>query len=982
MSTLYQRYKNGTFRKKDNSRTPALKQCPQVRGTVMRARIVTPRKPNSAKRPVGKVILVNKKRVTAHIPGIGHNIRRYSKVLVRGGGSRDLPGVRYSLIRGVMDFMGLLNKKRRRSIYGAPKKDRISKRRYERVPLHEFLKNNLDNFKKNKNDYNDFKRELINLKILKRNKNLEDQNLELSKIIIKNNDILLNSNLNSSDEYAEYNKFYERINYNVGGDSDVDKRRSIRMEWRRLDLKDSINNYFNLNFFFINNKKINDNFLTFYFFFKNSLINYFFDLKFVYQLTNFNSNTNISVFVIEDYFKKLKYYLLGKDDLLAIFNQNIYYNNIFNDLYDYNFDIIYNKFFNFVKNSTKSKINRNILKESTYTMYLNSSYTELVKYLDLYLHGFSSNKNLKTVTLKNQIPNLRLFNYRLKKNVFVYKFNIIKTNTKYRFNMNIRCSINLFKFSITNLNILNINNLKNKYFFSFSNIFNNTNKIPLRFQKNFINNNDFLNIFLKKNDNFSNHLKKLQNLEEKNILYLRKRLLNILNCSSFFYSYLKTADFINRCKRVRKFRNKYKDKSFKNFNLENFQYNNEKSSLKSLYYLKKVFFKKSIYLLNFINNYFSKNFSNILYNILTNFENFNKLLYNSTLLLNINKIKSRNENFNYFKKNKNIDDNLNFQNFDLIGGKHSSDNNFYVEDEFDISGDDVNVDNIIPADLKESEFSLEQKIIIKKKEFFSKYNGSYSTIDALGSNYKNWNYFNKDNKNDENNNIFIDNFSISTLNNKGNFNMFNHNYNNILPYTENFFLYYNNLLPFYDELQNIYSLLDFIKINNFNFNNLDKFANFMNNYNLLTLKESNDNNLKKTNNIYELEKKIKNKNILFYKPIFFKFNLIDTYSCINNNLLSGKLNISKYLTYSIHKNNFNKFYHNTHKFVINKKYFINCSVKKKFKKKMSKKYNYIFFKLLLNNNFLNLSNNNCYTKINNKYYDKKIISNFSWLHFI
>jgi hypothetical protein len=89
--------------------------------------------------------------------------------LVRGGGSRDLPGVRYSLIRGVMDFMGLLNKKRRRSIYGAPKKDRISKRRYERVPLHEFLKNNLDNFNKTKNDYADFKRELINLKILKRN---------------------------------------------------------------------------------------------------------------------------------------------------------------------------------------------------------------------------------------------------------------------------------------------------------------------------------------------------------------------------------------------------------------------------------------------------------------------------------------------------------------------------------------------------------------------------------------------------------------------------------------------------------------------------------------------------------------------------------------------------------------------------------------------------------------------------------------------
>lgn len=97
-----------------------MKQCPHVRGTVMRARIVTPRKPNSAKRPVGKVKLCNKTRVTAHIPGIGHNIRRYSKVFVRGGGSRDLPGVRYTLVRGVLDFAGIPNKRKRRSIYGTP----------------------------------------------------------------------------------------------------------------------------------------------------------------------------------------------------------------------------------------------------------------------------------------------------------------------------------------------------------------------------------------------------------------------------------------------------------------------------------------------------------------------------------------------------------------------------------------------------------------------------------------------------------------------------------------------------------------------------------------------------------------------------------------------------------------------------------------------------------------------------------------------
>jgi len=118
LSTIYQLIRKLQLKKKNHSRTPALKKCPQAKGAVKKARIVTPRKPNSARRPVAKVILNNKKRVTAHIPGIGHNIRSHSSVLVRGGGSRDLPGVRYSCIRGVYDFAGLFNKKRRRSIYG------------------------------------------------------------------------------------------------------------------------------------------------------------------------------------------------------------------------------------------------------------------------------------------------------------------------------------------------------------------------------------------------------------------------------------------------------------------------------------------------------------------------------------------------------------------------------------------------------------------------------------------------------------------------------------------------------------------------------------------------------------------------------------------------------------------------------------------------------------------------------------------------
>lgn len=118
LSTMYQLYFRKHFKKKPHKRTPALNNCPQVKGTVRRARIVTPRKPNSARRPVAKVLLVNSKRVTSHIPGIGHNLRPHSQILVRGGGSRDLPGVRYTCVRGVLDLNGVSLKTRRRSIYG------------------------------------------------------------------------------------------------------------------------------------------------------------------------------------------------------------------------------------------------------------------------------------------------------------------------------------------------------------------------------------------------------------------------------------------------------------------------------------------------------------------------------------------------------------------------------------------------------------------------------------------------------------------------------------------------------------------------------------------------------------------------------------------------------------------------------------------------------------------------------------------------
>lgn len=123
MSTAHQRLYVGSQKKKDNKRTQYLRQCPQARGWVNRTTIVTPRKPNSAKRPVVKVFIRKGGRLTAYIPGIGHTLKKFSKILVRGRGPRDLPAVRYSCVRGVQDFIGLEKKKRRRSIYGAPQND-------------------------------------------------------------------------------------------------------------------------------------------------------------------------------------------------------------------------------------------------------------------------------------------------------------------------------------------------------------------------------------------------------------------------------------------------------------------------------------------------------------------------------------------------------------------------------------------------------------------------------------------------------------------------------------------------------------------------------------------------------------------------------------------------------------------------------------------------------------------------------------------
>lgn len=110
-------------RKKTNkvTKSPALKGCPQRRGVCTRVYTVTPKKPNSALRKVARVRLTSGFEVTAYIPGIGHNIQEHSVVLIRGGRVKDLPGVRYHIIRGTLDTSGVKDRKQSRSKYGTKK---------------------------------------------------------------------------------------------------------------------------------------------------------------------------------------------------------------------------------------------------------------------------------------------------------------------------------------------------------------------------------------------------------------------------------------------------------------------------------------------------------------------------------------------------------------------------------------------------------------------------------------------------------------------------------------------------------------------------------------------------------------------------------------------------------------------------------------------------------------------------------------------
>ncbi|HRZ87493.1 MAG TPA: 30S ribosomal protein S12 [bacterium] len=102
-----------------DTKSPALKKCPQKRGVCLIVKTMTPKKPNSALRKIARVRLTNGVEVTAYIPGVGHNLQEHSIVLVRGGRVKDLPGVRYHIVRGTLDAMGVENRKQGRSRYGA-----------------------------------------------------------------------------------------------------------------------------------------------------------------------------------------------------------------------------------------------------------------------------------------------------------------------------------------------------------------------------------------------------------------------------------------------------------------------------------------------------------------------------------------------------------------------------------------------------------------------------------------------------------------------------------------------------------------------------------------------------------------------------------------------------------------------------------------------------------------------------------------------
>ena len=119
MPTVSQLVRLGRTAELTKSKSPALQTCPQRRGVCIQVKTTTPKKPNSALRKIARVRLTNGIEVTAYIPGIGHNLQEHSVVLIRGGRVKDLPGIRYHIVRGTLDTAGVADRKRGRSKYGA-----------------------------------------------------------------------------------------------------------------------------------------------------------------------------------------------------------------------------------------------------------------------------------------------------------------------------------------------------------------------------------------------------------------------------------------------------------------------------------------------------------------------------------------------------------------------------------------------------------------------------------------------------------------------------------------------------------------------------------------------------------------------------------------------------------------------------------------------------------------------------------------------
>ena len=128
MPTINQLVRSERKKLKDKTKSPALMNCPQRRGVCTRVYTTTPKKPNSALRKVARVRLTNGFEVTSYIPGIGHNLQEHSVVLIRGGRVKDLPGVRYHIVRGTLDTAGVANRTQSRSKYGAKKDSKGGKK--------------------------------------------------------------------------------------------------------------------------------------------------------------------------------------------------------------------------------------------------------------------------------------------------------------------------------------------------------------------------------------------------------------------------------------------------------------------------------------------------------------------------------------------------------------------------------------------------------------------------------------------------------------------------------------------------------------------------------------------------------------------------------------------------------------------------------------------------------------------------------------